>query len=284
MFSVICVYNSKQILAEYLLKSLQQQDAEYELIQIDNTQGQFDSAAKALNWGAKGAKGRYLMFVHQDVQLSSVSWLRDAEQMMNEIPDLGAAGAVGAGSDRAARRKVVGNVRYGFPAADIPGLLPIGKPEKVQTLDECLLIVPDSVFHRIQFDETVCDHWHLYGVDYCLSIADLGFNAYVLPLPTYHMSLGIYNSNICRLILGMGLFAPEYYRALGRMLNKHKDRVARVYATTGKWETRRPLLFQRLMATVDAAVDMIVDGWLRHRLYGFVTKLRIRHTDRNLHP
>jgi hypothetical protein len=37
MISVVCVYNDKEILKKYLLKSLKNQSVEYELILIDNT-------------------------------------------------------------------------------------------------------------------------------------------------------------------------------------------------------------------------------------------------------
>ena len=274
VFSVICVYNSRKILTDYLLESLQQQDAEYELILVDNTQGLFESAAKALNWGARDAGGRYLMFVHQDVRLCSPSWLGDAEEMLDEIPDLGMAGPLGVRGDWRGRRRLVTNVTYGVPATELPNALRVAEPEKVQTLDELLLIAPSSVFRRLQFDESVCDDWHFYGVDYCLSAAELGFNAYALPLPIHHRHLGHHNTNIFRVILGVGLFSHGYYRTLGRVLHKHRDRVVVVYAGTEKWNARYPLLLQRLKATVDAVADMIVNGWLRHTLCGLVTKPR----------
>ena len=95
MISVVCVYNNPEILNDYLLKSLKDQIAEKELIKIDNTEGKFSSAAEALNYAGKKAKGEYIMFVHQDVDLSSNSWLEDAEEILNTIPDLGIAGVAG---------------------------------------------------------------------------------------------------------------------------------------------------------------------------------------------
>lgn len=279
VFSVVCVYNNRQILTDYLLQSLQQQDAEYELILVDNTQGLYESAAKALNWGARDAGGQYLMFVHQDVRLSSPSWLSDAEQMLDQIPDLGMAGPLGVRGDMRGRRRLVTNVTYGVPAAELPNALQVAGPEQVQTVDELLLIVPNSVFHRLQFDESVCDDWHFYGVDYCLSAAELGFNAYALPLPTHHRHLGIDNTNLFRIILGMGLFAPGYYRTLGRMLNKHRRRFAKVYAGTGEWDARYPLMLQRFVATIDAIVSI----YARPCLHRSVTKLRRRQIGTHAH-
>jgi hypothetical protein len=48
MISVICVYNNKKILDEWLIKSLQNQTAKFELITIDNSRGDFKSAADAI--------------------------------------------------------------------------------------------------------------------------------------------------------------------------------------------------------------------------------------------
>ena len=67
MISIVCVYNNKEILNKYLIKSLESQTEDYELILLDNTQNKFNSAAKALNNGGRKAKGDYIMFVHQDV-------------------------------------------------------------------------------------------------------------------------------------------------------------------------------------------------------------------------
>jgi hypothetical protein len=62
-----------------LLKSLSEQNTDFELITIHNTENRFKSAAAALNWGGNQAAGDYLMFVHQDVDLYSDSWFDDME-------------------------------------------------------------------------------------------------------------------------------------------------------------------------------------------------------------
>jgi glycosyltransferase involved in cell wall biosynthesis len=271
MFSVICVYSNKHILADCLEAGLQNQDVQHELILVDNTQGQFQSAAKALNSSAVNAKGKYLVFVHQDVKLLSSSWLRDAERMLDGIPDLGVAGVAGARGSQAARLEFVTNIRHGIEASSLPGVLPVERPEKVQTLDECLLIVPSSVFSRLRFDETVCNDWHLYGVDFCLSLAGLGLSAHVLPLPTYHRSKGLHNTNLLRIVLGIGALAPEYYASLGRVLKKHRDQVAVVYATTGRWDSRRSLLLQRLKGVG----EVIVNGYLHTYWRGALRRVGI---------
>ena len=66
MISVICIYNSRELLEKYLLKSLNIQNMDYEQILVDNSSKKFASAAEALNYGGKKASGQYLICVHQD--------------------------------------------------------------------------------------------------------------------------------------------------------------------------------------------------------------------------
>lgn len=67
-FSIICVYNNKNILDKSLIKTLDEQTfKDYELILIDNTSGQYKNAGEGLNYGASRAQGTYLLFLHQDV-------------------------------------------------------------------------------------------------------------------------------------------------------------------------------------------------------------------------
>jgi len=52
MISVVCVYNNREMLERRLLNSLEQQSALCELIVVDNRDGAFAGAAKALNHDA----------------------------------------------------------------------------------------------------------------------------------------------------------------------------------------------------------------------------------------
>ncbi|MCK5160178.1 MAG: hypothetical protein KAQ99_01265 [Candidatus Aureabacteria bacterium] len=79
MISIICVYNNETIMNDYLLKNLKGRTLGFELIKINNTNNTFKSAAEAPNYGGKKAKGKYIMFVHQDVDLCSETWLENTE-------------------------------------------------------------------------------------------------------------------------------------------------------------------------------------------------------------
>jgi len=217
-FSVIVCCNNERLLNDILLPSLKRQTASFELIKLDNTAGRFKSAAEALNHGASQASGKYLMFVHQDVELDSDLWLQKAEKLLEAIPDLGIAGVAGmsenGSTDKERGRGYISNCGLIWEWAN-----QVDKPERVQTLDECLLIVPRTVFNKLQFDAKTFDNWHLYGADYCLSAREMGLNAYVIPAFIYHRSLGLNWKNLLR-----------YQK---RLFNKHGRYYKHIYTTCG---------------------------------------------------
>jgi len=217
MISVVVVYNNERILNEILSKSLKNQTVKFELIEVDNTKGQFKSAADALNYGGNKAKGKYIMFVHQDIELDNDSWLENVEKLLDDINDLGIAGV--AGMSEKGRNFIERRRGCISDCGEIWGD-PLEKKEVVQTLDECLMIVPKSVFEKIQFDEKTFDNWHCYGSDYCLSLRQMELKTYVIPAFVYHRSL---RSNIKGLV--------TYQK---RLYNKHRENYRRIYTTSGE--------------------------------------------------
>lgn len=231
MISVISVFNDKNILEEWLLGSLRKQSSPYEFIGVDNTSGQFSSAAAALNWGAKRSKGEYLAFIHQDESLSGNDWLEKAEAFLRQAADLGVAGVAGMLPSSNLKIWQVGTApienRLGLVASGnrktgLFGKTALTGPTAVQTLDEQVLMIPAEVFSRLQFDEVACDNWHLYGVDYALSVGALGLKTYVLPLSAHHKSPGSVDE--------------RYFRTLKKIFQKHRNRKA-IYTTCGSWYT-----------------------------------------------
>ena len=218
MISVICVYNKEQLLKGNLLKGLESQTSKHESILIDNTQGKFKSAAEALNYERERANGKYIMFVHQDVELDSDLWLANTERILDSILDLGIAGVAGM-SEKGKTNEERGRGYISDCGEIWKWSNAIQKPEEVQTLDECLLIIPKSVFNKLQFDEKTFDGWHCYGVDYCLSAKQRGLKSYVIPAFIYHRSLRLNVSNLLR-----------YQK---RLYNKHKKNYKKVYTTCG---------------------------------------------------
>lgn len=217
MISVIVVYNDKRTLNEILIESLKNQTAKFELIIINNIKGKFKSAAKALNYGAKKAKGRYLMFVHSNVELDSNTWLENFEKTLDKIPNLGIAGVVG--MNEKGKNFIERSRGYISDCGKIWGR-PFEKPEVVQTLDELLLVIPKSVFEKLQFDEKTFDHWYCYGADYCLSLRQLGLKAYVIPAFVYYRSLRVNKEKLL-----------EYQK---KLYYKHRKNYKYIFITAGE--------------------------------------------------
>lgn len=228
MISIVCVYNNEDVLNSYLLKSLKDQIGDYELILLDNTKNRFNSAAEALNHGGKTVKNEYIMFVHQDMELSSKTWIYDAENILNSLKNLGIAGVAGRSKDK---RWTITNIKDGIPSRQISPET-IENPVKVQTLDECLIIIPKTIFKTLKFDEDVCDDWHLYAVDYSLSVKNMGFDVYVIPMFAYHRSHGY-------------SLSKTYYQTLKKLLEKHGKKYKLVLTTMGNWSVNYPLILQR---------------------------------------
>ncbi|MGZ4847370.1 MAG: glycosyltransferase family A protein, partial [Halobacteriota archaeon] len=249
MLSVVCVYNNEQILTDYLLQSLETQTAPLELITLDNTERGFRSAAQALNYGGGKAKGKYILFVHQDVSLDSTEWVSNAEAMLDSLPSVGIAGIAGAGATG-----TVSNVTHGTPPKPASATC-ITKPAAVQTLDECAVIIPHRVFTALRFDETVCTDWHLYATDYCLSCQRLGLETMVLPLPAYHVSTGrtpvpeqLFDRVVPSSVSDETSYYPHaYYVTLKKVLKKHKKFARCVHTVNGDWLTGYPIALQQLV-------------------------------------
>lgn len=243
MISIVCVYNNPKTLEECLLYSLKKQHNPHELTIIDNTGGEFNSAAVALNKGAKKATSDYIMFVHQDIILTTNTWLEDIEKTLNSLSNLGVAGVAG----RQERTRFnTASVTHGIPAKFV-GREHLTEPVKVQTLDECLLIIPQKVFQKLKFDSEICDDWHLYGVDYCLNAQSIGLTNYVLPTSTYHKSLGRNTKSVLHILLGLGSLPKGYVDTAAKVLAKHKQNYKKIYTVCGTWSTSCPFMIQRII-------------------------------------
>ena len=240
MFTIVCVYNDTNIFQDYLLNSLKSQNINYELIAINNSKNKYKSAAEALNAGGRKATGKYIMFVHQDVVFISKTSLKELETMLDSITKLGVAGVAG----RKDGRGTISNITHGQPA--IPaGKTKIMAPTKVQTIDECLVIIPRSIFNNLNFDEVACDHWHLYSVDFSLSVIQMGFNVYVLPISIYHRSTG--NS-----------MSREYFISLNKVIKKHGTSFPIIYTTMGDWRADIPIFLQRNLNSLQRNLNRVL--------------------------
>ena len=79
---------------------------------MDNTKCRFSSAAEALNYGGTKAREEHLLFAHQDINLSSKTWLEESEKILDSIEDLGIAGVAGRSQSELG---TISNIEHGIP-------------------------------------------------------------------------------------------------------------------------------------------------------------------------
>jgi GT2 family glycosyltransferase len=216
MISIVCAYNKKKVFEDILMKGLDRQIDKFELIAIDNTGDNRGHVADAMNRGGCQATEKYIMFIHQDVELISPTWLRDVERILDSIPNLGVAGVAGARREggRDFNAHLVGRIKSGNQEWGIE----LKEPVRVQTIDELLVIIPREVFEENLFDSKTFDFIHLFGADYCLNVAQRGLDIYAIPGYVFHASTG-------------NFIGIDKYRV--RIFMKHRD-VLPIFTTCGE--------------------------------------------------
>ncbi len=188
LISLVSVYNNDELLNEMIVSLSKQKDIEVERIFLDNKNGKFSSAAKALNYGIDHSTGEVLVFLHQDIEFLDSYVLKNIYDFVIDNKDkiVGAAGVKSKETDKtsqvfSAMCEGEGKSRY----------TTLNVPTRAFVLDECLIACHRDCFKKIRFDEELCDGWHLYGADLCLQAINFaGFSVYVLPMNIYHKSHG----------------------------------------------------------------------------------------------
>jgi len=262
MISVITVFNNKSYFKNILLPSLQIQKSKYQLIPFDNRNNFFKSAASALNYLALKAKGKYLMFVHQDVELIGKDWLKATEKILDSIPDLGVAGVAGMTlSGITGKEKARGSI---FERGSLWAWNnPVSRPTPVQTLDECLIIVPKNIFLQIPFDDKTFNGWHYYASDYCLTVKNNKLESYVIPQTISHRSPATNTKGIFKYQL--------------RLFFKHRKQFNKISTTCGQITALS--LFYRFVREIFRPIYRILfpewTAYLKNELRGCHTVLDV---------
>lgn len=258
LISIICVYNNESILNDWLIRSLSDQSAEFELILINNCDRIYKSAASALNYAGKKAIGDYFCFIHQDIHFCRKTDIENIEIRLSKLDNLGIAGMAGMSMNGNSPQQCQRNI---IIEHDNPPKLwgnPIKEPEIVQTVDECLFIIPKKVFNLIPFDEVTCDNWHFYAVDYCLSLNSSVFKTYVIPFQIHHQSLGF--SQKFKFSIRSAKELMNYYQSLKKILKKHKKNYKLIYTTNGIYKTNINPMVQDLKR-----IDSIIPSKIRRK-------------------
>ncbi len=188
--SLICVYNNQEMV-DSMAESCKTQTVgldNIELVLINNTKGEFKSAAAALNYGADKAQGDKLIFLHQDIEFLREDALEYIEDYLDKNPRalIGAAGVTC--RDKGFDGEIVSSM---YAGPDKTKYSDEENPREGFVLDECLFGCNRELFKTIRFDEKVCDGWHLYAADLCLQAVINSFEVVILPLPqVWHKSNG----------------------------------------------------------------------------------------------
>jgi hypothetical protein len=199
--SIVCVYNNPAVREQCLDRSialLRDGTPDVEYLPVDNTSGTYPSAGAALNHGVSLARNDFVVFVHQDVFLHSLTALKEAAAAML-AGGFGLLGAVGIQPDG----RITGRVR------DRVVLLgdPVGQPAEVDSVDEVLFLAPRSQLLREPLTESGDMAWHAYAVEYGLRVRKLGLRTGVADIPLTHNSL---STNVDRLDVAHQAVAAGY--------------------------------------------------------------------------
>lgn len=226
MISIICPSNNEKILNNNLLKTLNQQTfKDYEIIIVDTINNKYRGASEALNSGAQKAKGEYFLFCHHDINFINKDSLENIVNCIEKINDFGIIGVAGINS----RNCLLGNILNG-PNKELIGEK-INKPMKVFSLDEVFFIIKKDFYFKYPLNLNN-NTWHLYAVEYCLKMHELGENVIIIPSEIYHKSDGV-------------SLNESYYIYL-RKLRKEYKKYKEIYTTVGSWYTNK-ILFELQM-------------------------------------
>lgn len=228
MLSFICASNNKKLYNQCIVPSLKiQKNRDFEIIRVDTAAKHYSSAAAALNDGASRAKGDYFVFLHHDIVIDNERFIDELIEMIKRQPFYvaGVAGAKGIGV-RAVHTNIVHNddkIPAGLPCKDIVPM---------ETLDECLFIVPRKIFEKKGGFKEYAPTWHFYCVEMCLWANKQKKNSVLLfPLKLWHLSMG-------------NPINKSYFQTLRAI---QKEYPMRICTTCGRWSQNRILLIIEIL-------------------------------------
>lgn len=229
MVSVICCYNRANEYAA-MCETLRTQSIPHEVIGVDNSANRFSSAAAALNWGAEQASGDILVFLHQDILFSRENSLEELTSGVFQTSGHAVVGLYGAKHSK--------NERY------------VGEFQIYETLDECCIAVPRKTWEALRFNESFCDGWHLYVVEFCLRAQNMGALICAKDCGIRHLSSGTVDKN--------------YMKTYRKILVTYKDK--KWIATTCKSMPTNLLYFYGYYAVWSVKKALLGNYPLIHRL------------------
>ena len=234
MISVIVCYNNKEIYEEMLLDSISNQNCDYNLIAINNTDNRFDNIASAYNSVLNEIKGDKVLFCHQDISFPEKDTLKElAKDIDNNRKSI--VGLCGINTTRT----VYSNLKYKKTNQYITNYQLTNYME-VETVDECCFGMNKELLDKLgKFDEKVCDSWHLYATEMCLRAKSKGISTIISPTTCIHK----YDSN-------EGLVTDaSFLKTFKNLRNKYKHNTNIIYSVCYVCSTRFPMFQLRMAKT-----------------------------------
>lgn len=175
--SIVVAVNDRTILEANLLRSpLLAPGHPHQLL----VQEGFACAGLAYNAALDAVTQDIVVFVHQDIYFPAC-WLDDLMQtiklLKDDGKDWGVLGCFGARADAEPGLGEVYSTGWGVHGT------PLKAPERVETLDEIVLVIRKS--RGLRFDPLL-PHYHLYGADLCLTARSVNLPSYVIPTFCIH--------------------------------------------------------------------------------------------------
>ena len=112
--------------------------------------------------------------------------------------------------------------------------------EEVESIDECLFAIKKEHFLKMMFDQVVCNHWHLYGVELCYhgKKSDMKLVPMVTSTQVYH-----------KMESGTGLEVDKnFLKIIGKLCRKYKDE-KKIYAPCYIISTKFPKRQLKILRT-----------------------------------
>ena len=208
---IVCVYNDEKVFWEELINSLLKQETKYNvrINGIDNTQGKYLSMAEAYNSVLELLKGRWTIFLHQDIVFNSKDSL---DGIVHELEKIDTDSIVGsAGVIRNTRKTIVTE----------------GTPIEAETVDECFFGMTTERFKELKFNEQLCDNWHMYAAEICLHNKCLNGKVLIIKADITHLSPGV--------------ISKEYVKTLYKLIDFYKKLgVESIWTTCAKVDLKGP--------------------------------------------
>ena len=168
--TVVCCWNNEKLYSDFE-DTLKSQTCPCEIIGIDNRGNKcFISCAAAYNSVIGQVKTKYVVYSHQDILLNEADALEKFAACLDKIGRDDILGVAGA------KFSTPGTFTNIMHVWSYSGKLSYAGSERItsdieecDTVDECFFGGYAEHFREYPFDEVVCDGWHLYAADACLT-------------------------------------------------------------------------------------------------------------------